>query len=269
MEAKRLRRWRANFKDELERYFAACVLDALIYRSPPQTEAVLRYLWTTVLPGGAQKLQLTVDGEYNWLEAARTRRNGSADLRIVPIVTPAELTKSGYHVARLLEKRLRVPSDYIVGADSLRSHAPRVVVFVDDFLGSGMQFHRFARRFHLRELTQRVACLYAPLAAHISGIRTLKKAYPHLHVIPGELLTEKHSLFSSQSRAFNDDINTAVYARSYYRQLRQRHRIPRGFVQGASGHLATAYVFHHAVPNNNLEILWTPQAKSWTPLFDR
>jgi len=46
----RLRTWLANFKTDEEKYFAACILDALIYRSENQTISLLRHLFQRILP---------------------------------------------------------------------------------------------------------------------------------------------------------------------------------------------------------------------------
>jgi hypothetical protein len=105
--------------------------------------------------------------------------------------------------------------------------------------------------------------------AHVSGVRLLARQFPELTVLPAELLSARHSLFSRDSRAFVDGTNSPVSARQFYRQLRQRHGISRGWTGNGSGHLATAYVFEQAAPNNNIEILWTRKPNTWRPLFDR
>src|SRR6266852_4335671 len=46
----RLDTWMANFISETERYFGACVLDALIYRSEKQTFALMEQLFQRTLP---------------------------------------------------------------------------------------------------------------------------------------------------------------------------------------------------------------------------
>jgi hypothetical protein len=45
-----LRAWLTNFRTDEEKYFAACVLDALIFRSEKQTISLLRHLFLRVLP---------------------------------------------------------------------------------------------------------------------------------------------------------------------------------------------------------------------------
>jgi predicted alpha/beta-fold hydrolase len=49
-KSSQLRRWMNNFTTDEERYFAACVLDTLIYRSKDQTLALIRQLFQRSLP---------------------------------------------------------------------------------------------------------------------------------------------------------------------------------------------------------------------------
>src|SRR5438067_1032212 len=46
----RLRSWITNFKTDEEKYFAACILDNLIYRSKAQTINLLEQLFQRVIP---------------------------------------------------------------------------------------------------------------------------------------------------------------------------------------------------------------------------
>jgi hypothetical protein len=50
LDKNRLRAWLTNFRTDEERYFAACVLDALIFRSEKQTISLFRHLLLRVLP---------------------------------------------------------------------------------------------------------------------------------------------------------------------------------------------------------------------------
>ena len=54
LQRSRLDSWIGNFRTSEERYFAARVLDALIYRSEDQTIALLRQLFRRVIPDSAR-----------------------------------------------------------------------------------------------------------------------------------------------------------------------------------------------------------------------
>ena len=55
IDVARLDAWINNFQTQEEQYFAACVLDALLYRSDDQTLALSKQLFQRVLPD-AQRL---------------------------------------------------------------------------------------------------------------------------------------------------------------------------------------------------------------------
>ena len=265
----RLRSWRANFHGDVEKYFSACVLDELIYRSDAQTEAMARYLWLSVLPREAPTLLNAPPKTEEIIHDLFSQRSHSATALVVPVVRHTDIGKSGHVITRMLEKRLRMNPNATGGADRLARNLPPLVIFIDDFLGSGNQFYKFAKTYNLRNVFPRVACIYAPLVAHASGVSLLARMFPQLTVIPGELLSARHSLFSRDSRAFGDGTNSPAAAHTFYRDLRRRHGIPRGWSVGGSGHLATAYVFEQSAPNNNIEILWAAIPGAWNPLFDR
>src|SRR3989442_15480582 len=46
----RLRSWVTNFRTDEEKYFAACILDHLIYRSKDQTIGLIEQLFRRVIP---------------------------------------------------------------------------------------------------------------------------------------------------------------------------------------------------------------------------
>ena len=140
-----------------------------------------------------------------------------------------------------------------------------VYVFVDDFLGTGRQFHNFAADFSLSSLFSEAYCIYAPLVAHASGLESLNSGYPSLRVTPVELLDTSHNLFSTESYYFRDTANTAATARSFYAQLVAQHGLP---ATAGFGDLGLVYAFEHATPDNSLPILWA-ESSSWHPLCDR
>jgi len=50
LSIQRLNQWWSNFRTDIERYFAACLLDSVIYRSEAQTVALMRQLVQRALP---------------------------------------------------------------------------------------------------------------------------------------------------------------------------------------------------------------------------
>jgi hypothetical protein len=148
--------------------------------------------------------------------------------------------------------------------------AAELIIFVDDFLGTGEQFETFLRAEQLDVYAGSGRLLYAPIVAHIKGRDHLRTTFEGLHVEPVELLDDRHAVFHDGSRCFADGTNTPEGARDFYYNLLERHDITvGGSDRRGYGHFELVYAFEHAVPDNSLPILWWPHTNGWPPLFAR
>jgi hypothetical protein len=267
----RLNRWFKNFGTEEERYFAACVLDHLIYRSDEQTTALAVHLFHRSLVDLARLDPPKVHLTSGWLEQLR---DAQSSVRLVAAVKRADYThKSAYLISRLMKRQLGVRPQWIAKAWELNQHlktGAQVFIFIDDFLGTGRQFEELVQQENLDWMFASAYVVYAPFAAHRSGIDYLKKRFPVLRIASAEILDERHDIFDSRARCFDDSVNTPEAAKAFYLDLIKRKGLT---IQPSSslgfGGLGLAYVFEHAVPDNNLPIFWSPGPDAWSPLFDR
>ena len=271
IELSRLDGWITNFETPEERYFAARVIDTLIYRSKQQTLALMKQLFQRVIPDLARRqgLNKCLCSVYQSLK----NRNIDPCVRIVPVIPPNHPpTKSGPTIARMLKRQLRFCEEWIVHPKDVSGEDGQIdsIVFVDDFLGTGEQFSEFLSDTGLEPLLSAGCCIYAPLAAHTEGVNYLRTLYDDLHVEAVELLDKTHALFHEESGSFPDGVNSTEDAREFYYKLLEDRKIEiggpnrRGF-----GHFELTYVFEHAVPDNSLPILWWCDSGDWRPLFDR
>jgi uracil phosphoribosyltransferase len=265
LSSDRLRRWRKNFVDAQDQYFAACVLDSLLYRSNEQTLALMQHLWTRKLTGIQWSRQHSAGD--SWLTYLRGARD--MGIRVVPAVDDGQVAKSGHVVARMLEKKLHVRSRYVRAAQFIRADAPRIVVFVDDLLGGGTQFEGLLRTHQLETLLESATVIYAPLVAHTRGIARLRTTFPTLQIVAAEILDETHVLLGPESVAFSDGANTMANVRRFYYGMLDRFDLVRMPPINGVEHLGIALAFEHAAPNNSMEILWRRGHSRWQPLFDR
>jgi hypothetical protein len=267
----RLERWFNLFRNDLDQYFAACLLDVLVFRSRPQTEALMLNVFQRAIPDQLRLYEPALGPASDWWE--RLQSNADPHVRVVPVLRVDDPpTKSAPVLARLYRQRLHVNERWMIWPWKIKDATQDGVsafLFIDDFLGSGTQFIRFFKHFHLDALPDDAYLLYAPLAAHRRGIQNIRGAINSVHVVSSEVLGDEHSVFESASPCFRDDVNTPAAARAYYRMfLRQHHfdldvRYREGF-----GRLALTYAFAHATPNNCLPLLWY-ESDSWAPLFER
>ncbi len=271
----RLRRWMANFTSDEERYFAACLLDSLVYRSTAQTVALINQLFQRVLPDLTRLDPSPLGYVDDWLSLLRRPRSqGDPAIRLVAVVQQSDPpTKSAYIVARLMKRHLKVRESWIIKPWELSTHieaGAKVFIFIDDFLGTGGQFEKVVAAEQLKPILKHGYFAYAPLAAHVRGVGHLEGRFRSLRVRAVESLNSSHSLFHRDSKCFDDGQNTPESAKAfYYRLLRRKGIRVTAARRGGFGHLQLAYVFEHAAPNNCLPLLWWSSAPDFRPLFDR
>ena len=267
----RLKRWLKNFETDEERYLAACVLDALIYRSDDQTTALLLHLFQHSLIDLTRRTPTALGPIEDWLSTLRASRSG---IRLVAAVKQSDPPhKSAHLISRLMKRQLSVRPQWIAKPWELRQHmltGAKVLVFIDDFLGSGKQFEELLKQERLEWLFSVATVIYAPFVAHVEGIAYLEKIYPLLRISAAEVLDQKHQLFHPSCSSFRDDRNSPEGAEAFYYEFLIRKGIPLSSADRLGfGGLGLTYVFEHAVPDNNLPILWWPGNGNWAPLFDR
>lgn len=272
----RLYTWMNNFKTPTERYFAACVLDALIYRSRAQTVAMMKQLLQRSLPDILRTEPLKVNTETDWYQQLQLPMHiKDSHIRIVPVIKSTDPpSKSGPLICRIYRRELMLNQDLMIWPwqiESAKSVGVNAFLFVDDFLGTGEQFSEFMRHFAISNKLIDTDAIYAPLVAHEDGVSTLHKSYPTLKICAVEMLNERYNLFATNSLWFRDQDNTnkpsAAYA--FYDNLVKDRKLPLpAKYQTGYGNFALAYGFEHATPDNCLPIFWIRTA-NWEPLLER
>jgi hypothetical protein len=290
----RLKTWLKNFSTDAEKYFAACLLDSLIFRSSDQVVALTMQVFERAIPDIVRLSPAPLGHIDDWLVLLCS--NQDPLIRVVPVLQPSDPPgKSGDIVARLLKRGLQVNRKLIIEpVDVPRAVAAGVqtFIFIDDFLGTGHQFKRMVRAASLTDIIRNTYCMYTPLASHVTGKQYLQDLYPNLHLGAGEDLYEAHSVFDSNSLAFKDGTNSLDDVMRFYEDLLQsRDIIPHPIIQISGGpvgilpnnnpkylprqyrlgygKMALAYAFDHAIPNNSLPLFWWAESANWTPLLSR
>ena len=271
----RLRQWWANFTTETETYFAACILDCLIYRSDAQTLSLLGQMFQRTLPDHLRSAGRQVGHWWELLDGVQ-RGQGKKDpkIRFVGAVTKDDpMTKSAHIISRFMKRNFRIDEEWIIYPEDVKramSRGAETFIFFDDFLGTGQQFGDLVLGQGLAADLNAVTTVYMPLAGHTTGIKNLATTCPLVPVVPVEQLGEVHDLFNPLSNAFADGTNTAVSAKEFYYGLLQKYGIGcESAARRGYGHLGLAYVFEHAAPDNSLPLLWWADSLNWKPLFDR
>lgn len=271
----RLGIWMNNFKTSTERYFAACILDALIYRSNAQTFAMMKQLFQQSLPNILRIQPPVFTAEIDWYKQLQLPIYvKDPHIRIIPVIKSTDPpTKSGPLVCRYYRRELKLNQNLMIWPwqiDFAKNIGVNAFLFVDDFLGTGDQFKQFMDNFSINDKLVNTDAIYAPLVAHEKGIEFLQKSYPELRICAVEKLTEKYNLFTKDSLWFKDqdNINSPLSAYTFYNNLVKDRDLPASEYLTGYGGFAIAYGFEHATPDNSLPILWE-RTKNWEPLLER
>ena len=270
LELHRLDSWINNFRNEKERYLAAKILDALIYRSDSQTISLMHQLFQRTIPDlqRNRKISPSLTNLYTSLK----EKSDDPVVRIVPVLPPdSPPIKSGSLIGRYIHRYLGFSSKWIAQCSDVPSLISQgyVVIFVDDFLGTGNQFIEFIEKNHFQDSVGSGKCVYVPLVAHKDGIQKLEEYLKALSVSTVEMLDDSHAFFNEIAGYFPDDCNTIETARNFYYDMLERHGIHlHGSDRRGYGCFELVYAFKHAVPDNSLPILWWSES-DWQPLFSR
>ncbi len=275
IELTRLRKWLCNFDDGEEKYFAACILDSLIYRSEGQTFALIQQLFQRILPDLNRSDPMPISPAVDWKKSLK-KSNQDCDpgIRLVVAVKSSDPpTKSAHAVARYMKRSFSINERWIIKPTEMENqinYGIKVFLFIDDFLGTGNQFSTFIKDEGLSQCLSSIYAAYIPLTAHKDGIKNLRYKFNNLRVTAVEILDETHNLFHESCNCFKDGKNNHISARMFYDNLLKVKNIKiKPVRQDFFGNLELAYIFSHAAPNNCLPILWWKETPTWHPLFDR
>lgn len=267
LKAEDIKRWFNNFKTEEELYFAACVLDSLVYRSDDQILGLSNQIFTKNLVDYLNKNGYSFKGHRDLIELLSQGSN-EPEIRLVTVVQSADNPgKSSDTILRYFRRHLGLNDSWFINPADVDAHAKRGIklfIFIDDFLGTGDQFIQMYKVNGLPLAMSKVKTIYAPLVAHEIGLKAIKKEFPNIKVIAGEYLDDKSNLFKS---GFNDEVNTEESAKQQYCDILKKYgfnNLPTEN-QFGFGNLGLTYIFEHAAPDSNLHILWD-KTDNWHPL---
>lgn len=252
-----LNMWFSSFSSLEEQYFAAIILDSLVFRSADQTKALMIQGLQRCIP------QLLMNDGYfdryrgKWLE---TLSKSGVPIRLVPVLRNGDGPgKSGHVICREYSRLVGVNSNLIINPQDIstaKADGVKLIIFVDDFLGTGQQFSEFYGQVR-GEFDDGLTPVYIPLCAHETGMDKVRADFPELCLSASESLSVCDGLFGEDQEFCPDRVNTYALLKELYLEL-MRTRLgtdidePFGY-----GGLGMVYGFSHATPNATLPLLWS------------
>jgi len=259
----RLEGWWKQFVTLEERYFASGVLKQLIFRTDPQFDSSIASIFYGELN------RTCFPGEHDGHLVSILKQRNPCDICLVPVIRDSDPpTKSGPLVLRRVQKALGLSAAHFCWPWLVPKGA-KVIIFVDDILGSGTQFGKFLKRWEFHKRVD-AKLIYAPAVAHQKGIKTVLDDHPSVVIMTAEELGADHGFFSDHvwSRLSSNTIPSADALAWYMRFAKSRGLNPSVGVLG-SGDLALTIGFEHGTPNNSLPLLWYGANGAWVPLLER
>jgi hypothetical protein len=190
--------------------------------------------------------------------------------------TPSVTTDSGILFTRKARDFLGIDEERILTPEKTLERvyqSARPIVFVDDFVGSGIQFVETWRRLTQisggPELSfERLAAVrggefyYCPLVCTQAGYEFIGKSCPEVRVSPAHILPNRYSVFDSKSLVWPPELMPG--SESFLRVASKRAGIPdlkwRGFHS-----LGLTLAFAHSTPDATLPI-FSSKENGWKPL---
>ncbi len=265
IDINQLNAWKQNFKTEEERYFSACILDSLIYRSNQQTFSLIHQLLYKNLNN---LFRLNKLAEFQSFPYNMQSKTDDPLVRFVPVVTHEEpVTKSSFEILRFFKRHFNINERWMIYPldiqRCIKDEGVKAIIFIDDFLGTGTQFDETCIYAQIDNIIKNEFVVYAPLVAHELGINSLSKMYGNLKVTYAEKLTiNSNSFFNNYFKG------SEAEAKKFYIELMNDRGIkydtvtPYGY-----GNMELTFSFEHAAPDNSLQILHN-SSDDWVPLFN-
>lgn len=269
-----LRGWLGNFKSPSDKYFSACMLDALVYRSRKMVDSSLKHISSSIIPNFFSNagIQLNEENLAKWCLSLQTGKD--VPFRFVAIEgVDNKSGKSGSIVVRQIKESLDLAGHLTPLVENLHKAPENVkaIVFIDDFSGTGEQFIEYYNMKVKLHLKDHIPILYAPLAAHENAIIKIEDTLENVSVRPAEIITEKDSFFSPIANSFRGDKQNSISsAKAHYLKICRENGFEKDDFLLGKGDQALTFAFYFSTPNNNLKLLYNKKTGNpWKNLLNR
>lgn len=268
--------WLNNFRSHEHQYLALHILDSLIYRTNGMmVNAYRRFLASEARNIVASYVNRPVGDVDQWMSNL-AHRNSQCQWRryfkIVGAYDGNEQAQSGSNILRALNAD--TVNQYYnfnqsgAAAEALRQ---RVILVVDDMVGSGRQYQRVYEEMRLDRLAEENKVIFSPLFGFADGIERARAVDRRITILPLEVLTDAHSFFhgADNDNFRRDDVNTVGEAKECYREMCDLAGVRDCTRHGWNG-LELTVAYDWGCPNHTLGLLWDyGSSRDWQRLFER
>lgn len=241
-----LKNWLENFDSEEDKLYAVEIFSNIEYFSHQKTKGLIARL--------ADQIRGAFGNELQDLIIAGVDKEPASSASSLLYLLRQEIGLQG----QFSEEQARLIGD----------NCSKMIVFIDDFIGSGTQARKKSQEYFSR---RKANTYYMALVGSEDGVNHIKEEGHFGDVIAIKTLRAGDKAFSESSRFFpcaEKREKLKEFSERYGKKLCPNH--PLGFNDGQF-----LFAFEHNTPNNALPIIWAgPKSESektvpWVPLFER
>ena len=267
----------SNFKNDVEgKYYTLKILLHLIYYNKQDIIELIKFGLYEKIYGDEYRNQLIANanifiGKTDNIAAINDYKKLSF---FAPILGSGKPSESGNTMISDLVHSLDISDtnvDYHYNITREKLKGKKVLIFVDDCLGSGVQLKTFLKSDSVKKLlllamalNVKVFCLI--IVGYQKNVDRLKKvlALRNIQLVVSELLNEKHRIFSTENVVWSKEFDELGQALIYFQKIQKEKGIGyQGFKK-----LDFAIVLHNRTPNWSLPLFWKTGAE-WNILIQR
>lgn len=269
--------WIAYFTTDQEKVLCGLILESLVFRSKEQTQALLSNIVEKSIPQLIQSTHPEISMNLYSILTNKYPGKYKDIIKIVPVIKNNDPpTKSGPLVARLYNKEIGVSDKFMEWPWNLKQLGveTRIVIFIDDFVGTGDQFleffNLFISNYNINECDN-VELIYAPLGACQEGLDNIRASIPRIKICQSEIISKEDKFFSGFNLRYkNVNDETIKEITDTYNDFLTKvglGKLLKSYGHGYGG-LELTYAYAHGTPNATLPILWA-SSEQYESIFSR
>ena len=266
-----------NFGNDVEgKYYAIKILLHTIYYKKKDIERLIEFGLHDKIYGEIIKQQLILS-ENIFVPFSETQakvRKLKDSTFFIPLLDSEKPYESGNLIIGDLVHKIGIKTDQVdfpqkVNEETLKNY--KILVFVDDCVGSGSQLKKFWKSdsiLKIRSFCEKysIKMYYLVLIGYLNNLIQLKAKgdVEGLEIVVCDLLTDKNRIFSDDNIIWDRKNNERDLARAYFERIRRE----RGVSFLGYKKLDFAVILHDRVPNWSLPIFWK-NTSGWKHLLQR
>lgn len=266
---KDVKNWLNNFVTIDEKKLAYVILNNLVFYSQDAVRSFYNQIFYILIKNSLPDTSLGYQVSLSEWEEFHIKGNVSKlELKYTVIDGVDGLVgKSGQSIIRDFQRRLKIHKRLLVSANELHSLAGNIksVIIIDDFLGTGEQFHTFYKKYLIGV---KAKVVFIPLAATQRGIDYIHSNCCDITVLPVDVIDESYSVTEKCKEIWGPSFDENWLAEVVNKLLvKNKIKLSEDFKLGKGGQALT-YASYLSTPNNNISLLWL-ESDSWKNLLRR